>query len=265
MKKFILLLTMSFYLTGCGCTVVNPGNRGVKVSLGEVSPQVLPEGLQWHAPMITSVEEVSVKQQSREMVAACYSADLQQVTAKLKVLYRIPEKNVVMLFQQYSGDPFDSLVAPRVQEALKEVTALESAESMVKKREQIKQQALEGAKRKIGDLIFIEDIVIENVDLSDDLEKAIEQKMVQEQEAAKAQFIKQKAQIDTETVIIKAEGEAKAIAIQGDAIRNNPKVLDLEMIKRWNGATPLVVGDSKGTSILLPLSKATDASRADTK
>jgi prohibitin 2 len=41
-------------------------------------------------------------------------------------------------------------IAPRVQEALKEVAATQSAELIVKNREQVKNKALELARRKIG-------------------------------------------------------------------------------------------------------------------
>jgi len=57
------------------------------------------------------------------MPAECYSSDLQQVKMEVNILYRIPEQSVVRIFQEYAGDPFDSLIAPRVQEALKEVAA----------------------------------------------------------------------------------------------------------------------------------------------
>src|SRR6266478_9651864 len=78
---------------------------------------------------------------SSDLKADCYSSDLQQTHIELKVLFRIPESSVVKLFQQYYGEPFESLVAPRVHEALKEVTALQSAEQIVKNREQIKTRA----------------------------------------------------------------------------------------------------------------------------
>ena len=107
----------------------------------------------------------------------------------------------MQIYQGYAGDPFDSLIAPRVQEAMKEVTALESAEQIVKNREVIKSKALLAARAKIGDMLFVEDVVIQNIDLSHELETAIEAKMVQEQEAAKAKFTQQKAQIEADTVV----------------------------------------------------------------
>jgi prohibitin 2 len=73
-----------------------------------------------------------VRQQTKKVSAACFSSDLQQVALELRVLYRVPDKSVVEIFKQYAGDPFDSLIAPRVQEALKEVTASQTAERIGK-------------------------------------------------------------------------------------------------------------------------------------
>jgi chemotaxis protein MotB len=41
----------------------------------------------------------------------------------VRVLYRVPEHSVVSIFQDFAGEPFDTLIAPRVQEAIKEVAA----------------------------------------------------------------------------------------------------------------------------------------------
>jgi prohibitin 2 len=175
----------------------------------------------------------------------------------LRVLYRIPEASVVKIYTEYSGDPFESLIAPRVQEALKEVAALQSAEMIVKKREDIKVKSLASAREKIGPLLILEDVVIENIVLSKELETAIESKMVQEQEAAKARFTQQKAQIEADTAIIRAKGEAEAIRIRAEAIRDNPGLIQLQIVEKWDGRSPLVIGggagEAGGANILLPL------------
>jgi prohibitin 2 len=233
--------------------IVGPGERGIVVTLGKVSKSVSTEGLNFKVPLISSVVKVSVRQQTESLEAASFSADLQQINVTLKVLYKIPESGVIQIYQQFAGSPFDSLIAPRIQEALKEATALESAEGIVKKREILKMKTLDAAKKKIGDMLIIEDIVIENVTLSKELEAAIEAKMVQEQEAAKANFTKQKAMIDAQTVAIKAEGEAQAIRKRGDAIRANPGVIELMIAEKWDGVSPLVVGSTSGANIMLPI------------
>lgn len=238
--------------------VVQPGFRGVEVTLGKVSDGFMPEGFGTKSPMVTHIVYVPVRQLTRPLTAECYSSDLQQVNVALRVLYRIPEASVVKIYKEFAGDPFETLIAPRVQEALKEVTALQSAEQIVKRREDIKAKSLVAAREKIGRILIVEDVVLENITLSKELEAAIESKMVQEQEAAKARFTQQKAQIEADTAIIRAKGEAEAIRIRAEAIRDNPGLIQLQIVEKWDGKAPLVIGSSSGDSgaganILLPL------------
>lgn len=234
--------------------VVDPGHRGVRVTLGRVAPQFEPEGFGLKMPFVTRIDQVPVRQQVAELDATCYSSDLQQVKTRLKVLYRVPQESVVSLYQNYLGELFSSLVAPRVHEALKEVTALRSAELIVQKREEIKTRALEITQQKIGGILKIEDLIIENIALSPQLEAAIELKMVQEQEASKARFIQQRTEVEARTAVIRAEGEARAIALRGEALRKNPALVQLEMIEKWDGHPPRVVsGTSQSAEMILPL------------
>ena len=241
-----LLIFACIIMAAAGTYVVHPGYRGVEVTMGQVSPAFKPEGFGLKAPLITTIHPISIRQQTAEDQAECYSSDLQQVQVDLRVLFRIPESSVVKLFQQYYGDPFDSLVAPRVQEALKEVAALQSAEQIVKNREQIKARALELTRQKVGTLIVVEDIVIQNISLTKQLESAIEAKMVQEQEAQKAQYFQQRAQIDADTAVIQAKGEAESIRIRGQALKDDPAMVDLRIVEKWDGIAPLVVGGREG-------------------
>lgn len=258
-----LLLLVGIIALASASFVVEPGYRGVEVTLGKVSPVFKPEGFGWKSPFVTHIVPVSVRQQTRELQAECYSSDLQQVKTELRVLYRIPESSVVRIYQQYAGDPFDSLIAPRIQEALKEVTAMQSAEQIVKKREEIKSQALISAQKKVGDILVIVDVVIQNIDLSHELEAAIEAKMVQEQEAAKAKFTQQKTQIEADTAVIKAKGEAESIHIRGEALKQTPAFIELQIVEKWDGKSPLVVAGSNanGANLLLPMVDLQKATR----
>ena len=236
--------------------VVEPGTRGIKVTLGKTAAQFLPEGFGYKAPFVTTIVSVNIRQKTQAVRAECFSSDLQQVIVDLRVLYRVPEASVVQIYQQFAGDPFDSLIAPRVQEALKEVTALLTAEQIVKSREEIKQKALASARLKIGAMLTVEDIVIRNIDLSKEMERAIEAKMVAEQQAAQARFTQLQTQVEAETAVISARGEAEAIKVRGEALKLNPAFLRLKIVERWNGKSPLVVPaepNNTGATLLLPL------------
>lgn len=248
-----VLLFVAIIVMSTSTFTVQPGFRGVQVTLGKVSPVFKPEGFGMKMPFITTIVPMSVRQQTKAMPSECYSSDLQQVKMDLRVLYRVPEASVVKIFQEYAGDPFDSLISPRVNEALKEVTALQSAEMIVKKREEIKTKALEVARQKVGSILVLEDIVLQDIALTHELEAAIEAKMVQEQEAAKAKFLQQKAEIEAATAIIRANGEAKSISIRGEALRMNPTFIQLQIVEKWDGKSPLVVGAGAGANVLLPL------------
>ncbi len=238
-------------LASAATYVVQPGTRGISVTLGTVAPDFKPEGFGFKQPFITQIQPISIRQQTRPMPAECYSSDLQQVKMEVHVLYRVPEHSVVKIFQEYAGEPFDNLIAPRVQEALKEVAATQSAEQIVKNREEIKMRALELARRKIGaEFLVVVDLVIFNLSLSPELEAAIEMKMVQEQEAEKAKFTQLKAQIEANTAIIRAKGEAEAIQVRGTALRANPDFIKLQILQNWNGRSPLVVGGNDGNILL---------------
>lgn len=237
-----------------GTYIVQPGHRGIAVTLGKVSPQFKPEGFGFKQPFVTHIHPMTVRQQTRSMPAECYSSDLQQVKMELNVLYRIPESSVVKIFQDYAGEPFDSLIAPRIQEALKEVAATHSAEMIVKKREEVKTRALDLARRKIGtNFLDVADLVLYHLALSPELEAAIEAKMVQEQEAEKAKFTQLKAQIEADTAIVRAKGEAEAIQVRGQALRDSPDFIRLQVVQTWNGKSPLVVGADGGANLLLQL------------
>jgi len=237
-----VLVFVIILMAAAGTFVVQPGYRGVQVTMGKVSPMFKPEGFGLKSPLVTTIIPVSIRQQTAEDKAEAYSSDLQQVVFDLRVLFRIPESSVVKLFQEYYGEPFESLVAPRIQEAIKEVTALQSAEQVVKNREHIKTKSLELARKKIGTLLVVEDIVIQNITLTKELERAIEAKMVQEQEASKSKYLQQRAQIEADTAVIKAKGEAESIRIRGQALRANPAFIDLQIVDKWDGLTPLVIG-----------------------
>jgi prohibitin 2 len=159
------------------------------------------------------------------------------------------------MFTNYYGTPFEALIQPRITEALKEITVLSTAQGILEQREEIKQKTLTSSRLKIGTKLTLVDVVVENITLSPELNAAIEQKMVQEQEAAKAKFTQLKTQIEAETAVIRATGEAKAISIRGEAIRKNPGLINLQIAEKWNGVSPLVVGAGSGSNVLLPLGK----------
>ena len=149
-----------------------------------------------------------------------------------------------------------SFVDPIVQEAVKEVVSLQTAEDSVKKREAMKPAILKVTRERLNQIVKITDIVIVNVDLSDKLEHAIEAKMVQQQQAEQAKFSQLQAQTEAETAAIRAKGEANAITIRGEALKSNLELIQLQIVEKWDGHSPqTVVTSTGGSNILLPVNR----------
>ena len=79
----LLLLNAASY-------VIEPGTRGLKVTLGKTQDGFLPEGFGFKTPFITSIVRVNVRQRTRAVTADCFSSDLQQVKIDLRVHHRLP-------------------------------------------------------------------------------------------------------------------------------------------------------------------------------
>ena len=85
--------------------MVEPGRGALKSRWGR-SPGVFAAGFGYKTPFITTIVPVNIQQKTETVSAECFSSDLQQVVVDLRVLYSVPEKSVVQIYKQYSGDPF---------------------------------------------------------------------------------------------------------------------------------------------------------------
>jgi prohibitin 2 len=248
-----VLIILLILVMGC-YHIVPPGHRGISITLGKVDPRARGEGLNFKKPFVEKIYDFAVRQTTVEGSAASYSSDLQTVQVTFKTMYRIPDNQVINIFQLYSGDPYQTLVEPRIQEELKQTTSLYRAEELIKSREKIKIEVLEKVKKAVGELILVTDMAITNFDFTDELERAIEQKTIREQEALAKSFELDKARKDAEITVVNAEAEARSVKIKGEALKSSPDVIQLEIVKKWNGVSPTsVVTGRGGADILLPV------------
>ena len=70
----------------------------------------------------------------------------------------------------------------------------------------------------------------------------IEQKIANEQAALAAQAQVATVEAQARQRVAFAEGEAKAIDTQGQALRANPDILRLRAVEKWDGRLPQVTG-----------------------
>lgn len=223
------------------CTIIEPGERAVKVSLGQMDRNLLNPGMQFYNPLTDRITEYSVKQDTKDGQADPLTADQQPINISYKVLYKIPDGEVLTLYEKYAGDPFDRLVAPQVQEAFRQVVSQYKADAATKNVNIIKNQVLEMVRGNVKGLVDVVDIPITHVGLPEVLQQAIAQKQVMEQQALQKSYELDKAKKEAEITVANAQAQAKSIQLQSEALQKSPTLIEYERVKKWDGVLPVTM------------------------
>jgi len=249
MKNYIMLIACIGLLGGCA--TVAPGDRGVKVSLGRVDNKVLPPGMVTYNPLTDEIEHISIQQQTVDGKCEPLTADQQQINIEFKVQYRVPEGQLLNLFQNYKGSPYESLVAPQIQEAFRQVVSGYKADSVTKDLTTIKNKVLLMVQENVKGLVEISDIPITHVSLPEVLQKAIADKQVMEQQSLQKAYELDKAKKEAEITVANARAQAESIKLQTEALQKSPQLVQYEAVKKWNGSLPsTLIMDAKSNLMM---------------
>lgn len=222
-------------------TIVSPGHVGVQVTLGEVNPNSLTEGVHFVNP-ISSVRNVDVRLQRAELKgASAGTKDLQQVHTDIVVNFRLSGNKVPHIYKEYGLDVDSKVLGPAINESFKAVTAKYNSEELITKRDEVSQAITTHISAKVAPFdITVSNVNLVNFGFSPEYQKAIEAKVIATQAKLKAEQDLQRIEVEAKSRIAQAEGEAKAIAIQAQAIQTNggAQYVQLQAIEKWNGQLP---------------------------
>lgn len=226
-----------------GCSQVNPGQQGVRVTLGKASDEVLGQGAYPVFPFVTHLRKISTQIQRSDVDGSAASRDMQEVVMKVAVNWQIHPDSVFRVVNEFGDEDqlLERVIVPAVNEVLKQATAKKPVEEVLVKRQELKteiDQELATRLKKYG--VEVKDVNIVNIHFSAEFTKSIEQKQIAEQEAKRAEYIAQKANKEADAAINKARGDAEAQKLLKATI--TPEVLKLRAIEKWNGDLPKVVG-----------------------
>lgn len=228
-------------------TIVDAGHTGVINTLGNVSENVLQEGIHLKVPFVQTIIKMDNRIVKLEVETEAFSKDLQTVETKLAINYRVSKDKSYAIYKNVGSDYETILVSPAVNEVLKAITAKYTAEESVANRSLISQGLIEELNNKLNkNGIYVEDVNIINFEFSEAYIAAIEEKQVAEQRLLKAKTEKEeaivKAEAEAETLRIQSEAQAKANNILSKSLNDN--LIRYEMMKKWNGELPMVTDGS---------------------
>lgn len=132
------------------------------------------------------------------------------------------------------ADYYGKIIRPRAREVMRLVVARYNALDLVSEmRTQIVNEMTEELKTRYAEHnIILEEVVMRNVTYSVEFANAIEEKEVARQKIKTSEYQKEQATELKAKKIIEAEAEAESIKLKGDALRENPEVIQLEFVNK---------------------------------
>lgn len=229
---FVVFLAINAFI------IVNPGQAGVLSILGKSQDGALLEGIHLKPPFISRVDIYDTTVQKFEVPAQSSTRDLQELTARFAINFRLDPERVVEIRRKQGSlqNLVSKIVAPQTQEAFKITASLRTAEESITQRSDLKQDfddTLSLRLEKYG--VIVLDTSVIDLNFSVDFAKAVEEKQIAEQRAQRAVYIAQEAEQEAQADINRAKGRAEAQRLLAETLKatGGQLVLQKEAIQAW--------------------------------
>ncbi|BAZ81508.1 MAG: prohibitin family protein [Sphaerospermopsis sp.] len=239
--------------------IINPGQAGVISILGKARDGALTEGIHIKPPFISVIDVYDLTVQKFEVPAESSTKDLQNLTARFAINFRLDPIQVVQVRRKQGTleNIVSKIIAPQTQEAFKIAAAKRTVEEAITKRSELKEDfdtALGDRLDKYG--IIVLDTSVVDLTFSPEFARAVEEKQIAEQRAQRAVYIAREAEQEAQAEINRAKGKAEAQRLLAETLKaqGGQLVLQKEAIEAWKtgGAqmpNVLVMGENSQGSI----------------
>lgn len=272
-----LLVTIFLLISFAPFAIIGSGETGIVITYGKVSKIPLSSGFHIIKPW-SSVQrmDIRVQKEGQGVVYNASSKDLQDVNVKMITNFQLLESEAPRVYDKVGLDYFFKIIQPATQEELKAEFALYNSTEIMQNRSKIRARIQENLTAKIKKYGFvISELSLADIGFSEEYERAIENKQLEEQKAAQKVYEEQQEEANARIKVIQAKGEAEsqaakileeakakaeAINLKAEAESNynkqiaaslTPQLIKFELEKlrlsKWEGKVPVTVmgGDAK--------------------
>ncbi|AXE17536.1 prohibitin family protein [Runella rosea] len=237
-----VVLAIFGVLTSC-IKQVDAGSVGIQSLFGKVSNTVLSSGLNFVNPLV-DVTLLDTKTQNYTMSAVhdegdktgddairILTADGLQVEIDLTILYRVIPSEAPKIYREIGPTYVEKIVRPITRTRIRDNAVNYDAVALYStKRDEFQARISKQIEQEFKARgIFLENVLIRNINLPESVKKTIESKINAEQESQKMQFVLSKEKQEAERKRVEAQGIADYQRIISESLTD--RQLQYEQIK----------------------------------
>lgn len=245
-----IILLVGMIMLFASTTIVPTGHIGVVTLYSKVQDKYLDAGFHWVKPFVEDVHDVDIRTQKYSNTVEGSAKDLQIVNITMSINYQIKPEKVTELYAKVGKDYSNIILNPALQSSLKASMAQFTAEEMITKRAEVSNTITKELNESLDNYFLISAVNLENIDFTDEYNKAIEAKTTNQQKAEAEKAKLEITKVQNEQKINTAEAEAKVRELQSKSVTDKSLEqlrleIQRELIQKWNGQFPTtMLGDN---------------------
>jgi len=254
-KSVIILAVITIF---SGCSVIRPGEVGVKQKLGRLSEKVHFTGPVFYNPFVSRVVKLSIQTNNLELSLNLPSKEGLSINSQISILYKLSPEQVPYVIKNL-GLKYEAIIANVFRSASADVCSKYFAKDLHSgMRADIEKAIKEKMMETLNNQgIQIDAVLMKSIQLPQGLATSIEQKLQAEQDVMRMEFTLKQAKLEADRKIIEAKGTSDAQKIISEGLTN--EIIKIRSIEAFmelskspnskviitDGKTPFLIGSDK--------------------
>jgi prohibitin 1 len=233
MKRYLYCVTGLCALLFTSCTVVRPGEVGIKQTLGRIRSASLPQGPHAFNPFVTVIKKIPTRTVEALNTLDVPTKEGLTVVAEIALLYHVKPEMASNVYVKYGMNYKEVIVESNFRAVVRHISASYMAKDLFAvDRKKIEKDIFDETEAGIGDKGFeVDAVLLKSITMPPQIFQAVENKLKAEQESLQMDF-----------VITKQKKEAERMQIEAEAIKKYNQTIGeslSDIMVKWNSVQVL--------------------------